>query len=54
MAAAFDDLRTILNIKNSDDPLGEVAAKKVVSLASQGITDRDEIARLVVADIEAG
>ena len=33
-----------------DDPLVEVVAKKVISLASQGTFDPKEIERLVIAD----
>ena len=50
MTTAFDRLRIILNLENPDDPLIEVIAKKVISLASQGISDPREIERLVVAD----
>jgi hypothetical protein len=40
MAAAFERARTILNLGNpDDDPLAEIVAKKVVSLASQGCLD---------------
>jgi hypothetical protein len=52
MEAAFEGARTILNIDNPDDPLIEVVAKKVVSLASQGIIGPAEIVRRVVADTE--
>ena len=50
MVAAFEGARAILNIDDHDDPLVEVVAKKVISLASQGIIDPDEIKRRVVAD----
>lgn len=50
MAAAFENVRAILNLNDPDDPLLETVAKKIISLASQGITDPDEIARQVVAD----
>ena len=52
METAFGRLRTILNLDNPGDPLIEVVAKKVVSLASQGITDPAEIERLVIADTD--
>ena len=52
MIIAFERLRTILNSDNPDDPLIEVVAKKVISLASQGIFDPKEIERLVIADTE--
>ena len=39
-------------IKDPDDPLIEVVAKKVISLASQGTRDPKEIERLVIADIK--
>jgi len=52
MATAFEKLQTILNIKISDDPLMVIVAKKIVSLASQGISDPAEIQRLVIADTE--
>ena len=39
-----------MKLKDPDDPLIEVVAKKVISLASQGILDPKEIERLVIAD----
>ncbi len=50
MTTAFERIRTILNLENPDDPLVEVVAKKVISLASQGTLDPKEIERLVIAD----
>ena len=50
MVAAFEGLRTTLNLDNPDDPHVEIVAKKVISLASQGIFDPKEIERLVIAD----
>jgi hypothetical protein len=52
MIVAFNGVQVILNLGNPDDPLVEVVAKKVISLASQGITDSGEIARLVIADTD--
>jgi hypothetical protein len=52
MMTAFEGARTILNLDDPNDPMVEAVAKKVVSLASQGITDPDEIRRRVVADTE--
>ena len=52
MSTAFERLRTILNLANLDDPLVEVIAKKIVSLASQGISDPKEIERRVLADTD--
>jgi hypothetical protein len=52
MMIAFEGARTILNINDPNDPMLETVAKKVVSLASQGITDPDEIKRRVIADTE--
>ena len=52
MMTAFEGARTILNLDDPDDPMVETVAKKVVSLASQGITDPAEIRRRVVADSE--
>jgi hypothetical protein len=52
MATAFEKLQTILKIKIPDDPLMAIVAKKIVSLASQGISDPAEIERLVIADTE--
>jgi hypothetical protein len=54
MSTAFESARAILNISDPDDPLVETVAKKIISLASQGITDPDEITRRVVADTEPG
>jgi hypothetical protein len=53
MTAAFEKACMILNAHGSD-PLVETVAKKVVSLASQGIIDPDEIWRRVVADTDLG
>jgi len=50
MMSAFESARTILNLNDPNDPMVETVAKKVVSLASQGITDPAQIARLIVAD----
>lgn len=52
MTTAFERIRVILNLKNPNDPLIEVVAKKVVSLASQGCLDPKEIERRVIADTE--
>lgn len=52
LVTAFDSARTILNLDNPDDPLVEILAKKVISLASQGILDPAEIRRRVIADTE--
>jgi hypothetical protein len=53
MTAAFERIRVILNLKSPDDPLVEVVAKKIVSLASQGILDPKEMERRVIADTES-
>jgi Protein of unknown function (DUF3606) len=50
MMSAFESARTILNLNDPNDPMVETVAKKVVSLASQGITDPAQITRLIVAD----
>jgi hypothetical protein len=50
MIVAFNGVQLILNLANPDDPLVEIVAKKVISLASQGMTDSGEIARRVIAD----
>ena len=52
MVVAFEGVRVILNLNNANDPLIEIVAKKVISLASQGISNPDEIKRLVIADTE--
>jgi hypothetical protein len=52
MITAFENVRAILNISDANDPLVETVAKKILSLASQGVTDPDEITRRVVADTE--
>jgi hypothetical protein len=52
MINAFEGARTILNLHDPDDPLIEIVAKKVIALASQGVTDADEIQRRVVADTD--
>ena len=50
MTTAFERIRTILQLEDPDDPLLQVVAKKVISLASQGTFDPKEIERLVIAD----
>jgi hypothetical protein len=52
MVTAFEGARTVLNLHDPNDPMVETIAKKVVSLASQGITDPAEIRRRVVAESE--
>jgi len=52
IVTAFEGLRTILNLNDPNDPMVETVAKKIISLASQGITDPDEIQRHVIADSE--
>jgi hypothetical protein len=52
MVAAFEGVRTVLNLDDPNDPMVETVAKKIISLASQGVTDPDEIRRRVVADTE--
>ena len=42
-----------MNIRGSD-PVVETVARKVVSLASQGVIDPDEIWRKVIADTDLG
>jgi hypothetical protein len=39
MTTAFERIRRVLKLKDPDDPLIEVVAKKVISLASQGTLD---------------
>ena len=53
MSTAFEKACTILNVGNSD-PLVETIAKKIISVASQGVTDPDEMWRRVVADTDLG
>ena len=50
LTTAFERIRRVLKLKDPDDPLIEVVAKKVISLASQGTRDPKEIERLVIAD----
>jgi len=52
MTTAFERIRVVLNLENDYDPLVEVVAKKVISLASQGCLDPKEIERRVIADTE--
>ena len=54
MITAFERIRVVLNLENAYDPLIEVVAKKVISLASQGYLNPKEIERRVIADIEGG
>ena len=39
-----------MKLENSDDPLVELVAKKIINLASQGTFDPKEIERLVLAE----
>jgi hypothetical protein len=50
LTTAFERIRRVLKLKDPDDPLIEVVAKKVISLASQGTLDPKEIERRVVPD----
>jgi hypothetical protein len=50
MTTAFERIRKILKLEDPGDPLVEVIAKKVISLASQGIFYPKEIELLVIAD----
>jgi aspartyl/asparaginyl beta-hydroxylase (cupin superfamily) len=50
MVTAFNETRIILNVKNENDPLAEVVAKKIVSLASEGVCDPAVIRQSVVED----
>jgi hypothetical protein len=52
MVTAFDGVRTILNLNDPDDPLNETVAKRIISLASQGVADPDEIRRRVIEDTQ--
>jgi hypothetical protein len=52
MTAALERIRAILKLEYPDDPLIEVVAKKVISIASQGTVNPKEIERLVIADIK--
>jgi hypothetical protein len=52
MTIAFERIRVVLNLENINDPLIEVVAKKVISLASQGILDPKEMERRVIADTD--
>jgi len=52
IVAAFEGARTVLNLRDPNDPMVETVAKKIISLASQGITDPDEIQRRIIADTD--
>jgi hypothetical protein len=52
IVAAFEGARTVLNLHDPNDPMVETVAKKIISLASQGFTDPDEIQRRVIADTD--
>ena len=52
MTIAFERLKVILNLDIPGDPLIEVLAKKIISVASEGISDPAEIERIVLADTE--
>ena len=47
---AYKESCTILNVHGPEDPLSEVVAKKVFSLASHGEQSASEIVRRVIAD----
>ena len=50
MTTALERIRTVLRLEDPDDPLVEVVAKKVISLASQCTFDPKELERLAIAD----
>jgi len=52
IVAAFEGACTVLNLHDPNDPMVETVAKKIISLASQGFTDPDEIQRRVIADTD--
>jgi hypothetical protein len=52
IVVAFEGARTVLNLHDPNDPMVETVAKKIISLASQGITDPDEIQRRIIADTD--
>jgi hypothetical protein len=52
MITAFEGARTVLNLHDPNDPMVETVAKKIISLASQGIIDPEEMRRRVVVDID--
>jgi len=53
MNAAFEKACMALNVGGSD-PLADTVAKKLVSLASQGVTDLNEMWQRVVAEVDLG
>ena len=52
MITAFEGARTVLNLQDPNDRMVETVAKKIISLASQGIIDPEEMRRRVVADTD--
>lgn len=52
MITAFEGARTVLNLHDPNDPMVETVAKKIISLASQGIIDPEEMRRRVAADTD--
>lgn len=54
MTTAFKRIRIMLNLENPNDPQIEVVAKKIVSLASQGLLDPTDIEQRVITDTLTG
>jgi hypothetical protein len=51
MAAAFEAALLELNLKNRDDPLCELVAKKIIELGQQGVRNPQLLRQFAVRDL---
>jgi hypothetical protein len=52
ITAAYEQALHTLCVKDRDDPLTELIAKKITKIAQTGIRDRAQISALAIKDLE--
>ncbi|MCP1761712.1 hypothetical protein [Bradyrhizobium japonicum] len=52
IAAAYDHTLRILGVKDRDDPLTEMVAKKIIKIAQTGVHDPTDISALAIKELE--
>jgi hypothetical protein len=52
MADAFEDILQDLGLKNRDDPLCEMIAKKIIELGQQGLRNPQLLRQFALKDLE--
>ncbi|MBR0818898.1 hypothetical protein [Bradyrhizobium liaoningense] len=52
IAAAYDHTLRILCVKDRDDPLTEMVAKKIIKIAQTGVHDPTDISALAIKELE--